>query len=182
MAQLRAPIGISRGMIHDMDGLMEDLRFNQKQFRTAEDLLVRMLAMLHKGLAEQKSRGMVTPTGVGGAAWGIPVRRISGAYYEGWKVRRIGPSMWMTYNDSREAFFIEFGINPRSSNAVRRPILKMSSIATLRYIQRTRLIEKFAKATIGSTRNTRGQYRSFMSRMAGSSLLGVVGPSGSLPG
>lgn len=197
MAREKVGMKFTRAHFQDVDGLMEDLRMNQRMFARGENLLVRMLAMTHMSLAQQKSRGPVMPglrqhgpsrsgTGVmaypGGRPWGIPVRRITGAYYAGWKMKRIGPSMYMVYNDSREAFFIEFGINPRATGAVRRPILKMTAIGTLRFIQRTRLIERFAKTTIGSTRNTKGQYQSFMARMSGSNMLGVIGPQGKLPG
>lgn len=212
----REPVGMkfTRAHFQDVDGLMEDLRMNQRMFAKGENLLVRMLAMTHMALAQQKSRGPMMPgarrmaspgartvTGLisgrqyhetarqvaaaqypGSRAFGIPVRRITGAYYAGWKVRRIGPSMYMTYNDSREAYFIEFGINPRATGAVRRPILKMTAIGTLRFIQSTRLIERFTEATIGSKRSKRGQYQSFLARMAGSNMLGVIGPKGKLPG
>ena len=175
-------VGIDRKTFQDVDNIIRDLEYNQKAFKQGENLLIHMLAETQKGYAQMKSRGMVDPSGVAGRPWGIPVRRISQAYYKGWKVRRIGPASWMTYNDSREAFFIEFAINPRVTGAVRRPILKMSAVATLRFVQRTKLIERFAKSTIGATRNQRGQYRSFQARMSGSSLLGVIGPEGSLPG
>jgi hypothetical protein len=192
---------ITRAHFRDVDGLVEDLRFNQRMFARGENLLVRMLAMTHVSLAQQKSRGPVvqgqrrynaprgkahifgTKSGFQGPKpWGIPVRRITGAYYEGWKMKRIGPSQYMVFNDSREAYFIEFGINPRATGAVRRPIMKMTAIGTMRFIQRTHLIERFAEATIGGTRNKKGQYQSFMARMQGSNMLGVIGPKGKLPG
>ena len=181
-AVLPGAVGIDRKTFRDLDNLIRDLEYNQRAFKQGENLLVRMLAMTQKGIAQQKSRGMVDPSGVAGRPWGIPVRRISQAYYKGWKERKIGHASWMTYNDSREAFFIEFAINPRVTGAVRRPILKMSAVATLRFVQRTKLIERFAASTIGATRNQRGQYRSFQARMSGSLLLGVIGPEGNLPG
>lgn len=206
-AALPGAVGIDRQTFRDLDNLVEDLKYNQRAFQQGENILIRMLAETQKGIAQRKSAGPVgtmsstgtssshvggtrsgilgTKTGTtlpGGRPFGIPVRRITGEYYRGWKVRKIAPAMWMTYNDSREAFFIEFGINPRVTGAVRRPILKMSAIATLRFIQRTKLIERFAKTTIGATRNQRGQYRSFQARMSGSTLLGVIGPEGNLPG
>jgi len=181
-AVLPGGMGINRRTFIELDNLIRDLEYNRKAFRQGENILIHMLAKAHQGIAQRKSAGMVSPSGEAGRPWGIPVRRITGAYYRGWKVRRLGHAMWMTYNDSREAYFIEFAINPRATGAVRRPILKMSAVATLRFVQRTRLIERFTKSTIGATRNERGQYRSFMARMQGSSLLGVAGPQGTLPG
>lgn len=181
-ASVPGAVGLDRKTFIDLDNLIRDLEYNKKAFARGENILIHMLAKAHQGLAQQKSRGMVDPTGKAGRPFGIPVRRIKSAYYQGWRVRRIGKAAWMMYNDAREAYFIEFGINPRATGAVRRPILKMSAIATLRFVQRTRVIDRFAKSTIGGTRNQRGQYRSFSARMEGSQLLGVIGPEGSLPG
>jgi len=174
--------GIDRRTFDDIDRIVRDLDQNLKAFHQGENLLIHLLAKTQQGVAQAKSRGMVDPSGQAGKAWGIPVRRISEDYYKGWKIKKIAHGIWMTYNDSREAFFIEFAINPRATGAVRRPILKMSAVATLRFIQRTRLVERFTASTIGATRNQKGQYRSFGARMSGSQLLGVVGPEGRLPG
>ena len=70
-------------------------------------------------------------------AWKIPVRRITGAYWSGWYSERLGFGHWVVGNHSREAYFIEFGINPRSVRRVRRPILKMAVIAALEWIKTT---------------------------------------------
>jgi hypothetical protein len=86
------------------------------------------------------------------AAWKIPVRRITENYYNGWKVKRIAPSLWALINDSREAFFIEFGIHPsgmrvegkggkyylKGSRRVRRPIRKLSLKRTLAFVDQSR--------------------------------------------
>lgn len=180
-SRMRNAGALSPLIFEDVDELLSNLRYMSKQWRQAENLLIRMMAAAHKGLAEQKSRGMVVQDYRQGRPWGIPVRRISEDYYRGWKIRKVAPGMWMTYNDAREAYFIEFGINPKATMTVRRPILRMSAIATLRFLQRTRMLERFTGATIGARRNQRGQYRSFMARMMGSALIGVTGPTGHLP-
>lgn len=115
-----------------------------KKFPGAMNHLVRMMAMVHIGFAQQYSLGPMdarqqTPA----LAWKIPVRRISGRYFFGWKVRRVGLGVWQAYNDSREAFFIEFGIhrNPATgrvaSRRIRRPINKLAMQRTLRFLATT---------------------------------------------
>lgn len=63
-------------------------------------------------------------------AWKIPVRRITQKYYLGWKVRQLKYAVWQLYNDSREAYYIEFGIHT-SLRRVRRPIRKLSLRKTM---------------------------------------------------
>ena len=76
-------------------------------------------------------------------AWQLPVRRITQAYYLGWKVRMIGPGIAQLYNDSREAFFIEFGINwLGEGRRVRRPVRKLSLIKTLRQLETTHIYHR----------------------------------------
>lgn len=88
-------------------------------------------------------------------AWKIPVRRITGAYLAGWKVRHIGVGIWETYNDSREAYFIEFGINHRGTGLtstgglvrIRRPVLKLSVMQAVAFARGTKMpIKEFLGA------------------------------------
>lgn len=142
------------------------------------DALVQLMARTNQAIAKEKSRGPVDPRGaMYDKAWKIPVRRITGRYYRGWRVRRITSGVWMLYNDSREAYFIEYGINHvgqgtdaggrssghrghkaqgdttysgatpapqfnKGSRRVRRPIRKISLIATLRFMAQTRAEER----------------------------------------
>jgi len=72
-------------------------------------------------------------------AWRMPnagIRRITQNYYFGWKVKYSGPGWWTLYNDSREAYFIEFGIHT-SNRRVRRPVRKLSQLKTLRWMMST---------------------------------------------
>jgi hypothetical protein len=119
-------------------------RLVPKKFPGAMDMLVRMMSYYHLGTAQKYAAGPVDPKqGMTGAAWKIPVRRITGRYFFGWKVRKVSLGTWQVYNDSREAFFIEYGIhrNPAtggvSSKRIRRPINKLSMQRTLRFVATT---------------------------------------------
>lgn len=101
--------------------------------------LVFHMALVNQGEARKMSFGRLDPSGIdSSSAWKIPVRRISQNYYLGWKVRQIKPAVWQLYNDSREAYFIEFGINWLGGNRrVRRPIRKLSLRRTLEIMMTT---------------------------------------------
>lgn len=102
------------------------------------------------------------------AAWKIPVRRITGNYFRGWKVKRLVPGVWALVNDSREAYFIEFGINwvgatgsisrkgakpyLKYNRRVRRPIQKLSLMKTMRFIESTGVADKVWAATFAPFR------------------------------
>lgn len=114
------------------------------RLQPATDILARFMALTNQGIAQQMSYGASDPQNRNPSqAWKIPVRRISQRYFYGWKVKRVAPSTWMLYNDSREAYFIEYGIHrqPRSeivsSRRIRRPIRKLSLKRTLEAMMRT---------------------------------------------
>jgi hypothetical protein len=142
-----------------------------------------LLAKTSQGFVQQKMRGPYDPQQRRrSAAFKIPVRRITQRTYRGWLVRQIRPGMWELFNEERGAYVVETGMTPEGKSVgPRRPVLKMSSIATLRYVQRTRFAERIMHDTFGSLRTNRGQFRTFSARMRGSSLLGVTGPTGYLP-
>jgi hypothetical protein len=111
----------------------------------AMDTLVRFMALANLGIAQKMSAGPRDPKNMRpNLAWKIPVRRITHRYFFGWKVRRLRLGVWMLYNDSREAYFIEFGIHrdPRtgevSPRRIRRPIRKLSLKRTLEAMMRTK--------------------------------------------
>jgi hypothetical protein len=101
--------------------------------------LVFYMALYNQGVARKMSFGPYDPgQNEPSAAWKIPVRRISNAYYLSWKVRQPRNGVAILYNDSREAYFIEFGINPRGAGRrVRRPIRKLSLKQTLEFMATT---------------------------------------------
>lgn len=135
-----------------------------KQLRFEMDRLVFYMALVNQGFARKMSFGPSDPretnvrhqaTGrifigsesgppraqttwkrISPLAWKIPVRRITGRYYLGWKVRKLKPAVWQLYNDSREAYFIEFGIHT-SLRRVRRPIRKLSLRKTMDFMMAT---------------------------------------------
>lgn len=115
-----------------------------KKFPGAMNLLVKTMANVHMGFAQKYSLGPTDPRQQNPAlAWKLPVRRISGRYFFGWKVRWVKNAVWQVYNDSREAFYIEFGIhrNPTtgmvSSRRIRRPVNKLAMKQTLAFMAKT---------------------------------------------
>lgn len=117
----------------------------------AMDVLVRFMALTNQGIAQRMSAGPYDPhQRRPELAWRVPVRRISERYYLGWKVKRLRPNVWMLYNDSREAYFIEFGISRVGwgvdrdvpVNRIRRPIRKLSLLRTLDALMRTRVYHR----------------------------------------
>ncbi len=102
------------------------------------DKLCMLMALVNQRFARKMSFGPSDPSQRRPElAWRIPVRRISGRYYLGWKVREV-PQGWQLYNNSREAYFIEFGINWLGERRrVRRPIRKLSLRQTLEYMLKT---------------------------------------------
>lgn len=179
-------ISISRESFEEIDTLIRSLRTGSQEFIYAMDTAAQLMTKAIQGRAQYYYRGpQADPRDVrrgqgAGRAFTIPVRRITGKTYQGWTVRRIALGIWELFNEERGAYMVEFGI-VRGGGGVRRPILKMSAVSTLRFIQRTNFANRLMADTFGSLRNNRGQFRSFSARMAGSSLLGVVGPTGNLP-
>lgn len=111
-----------------------------RQLLVKMDELCKMMALLNQGYARAMSFGPEDPSQRRPEyAWRVPVRRISGRYYVGWKVRRRGMGSWELYNDSREAYYIEFGINwLGEGRRVRRPIRKLSLRQTLTAMMTTK--------------------------------------------
>jgi hypothetical protein len=76
------------------------------------EVLLMLMARTNQAEAKALSRGPVDPQmNRPDTAWKLPVRRITSRYYKGWKVRRLGSQRWALFNDTREAYFIEYGIN-----------------------------------------------------------------------
>jgi hypothetical protein len=172
---------ISRTTINQLTEHMLDAKASSEKAHSAADVLVQGMAYITRSEAMQKSMGAVAARRRSNPilAYRIPVQRISGAYYAGWYVRRLGIGIWAVGNATKEAYLIETGMYQR----VRRPILKMSVISMLQFLQTTRLADMFADSLIQPRRNSRGQFQSFQRRMMGTQVLGgMAGPSGSLPG
>ena len=146
---------ISPRTFDDVDDWIRAAELSGRNIRFGVEALVMLMARTNQAFAQEMSRGPVDPqANRPEAAWKIPVRRITSRYYKGWKVKRVVPGVWMLYNDSREAYYIEFGINHvgpgvtvtyrdgrtyiKSSRRVRRPIRKMSLTRTLQLMDQSR--------------------------------------------
>lgn len=173
--------GITRKLFDDLERFYLDNQQSQVKAAQGIDLLVRAMCMITKGGAQRRSMGPVAGRRRSNPAlaYRIPVQRITGRYFAGWTQRRIGPGRWLLYNDSIEAFLIETGTHMR----VRRPILKLSLIGMLRFIQTSRTANQFVDWVLAPRRDSRGRFQSFNARLAGTATLGsMAGPSGKLPG
>jgi hypothetical protein len=137
----------------DLENLIVELETAGKRIKPAMNDLCKVLAFVGLAQAQKRSRGIVDPRqtsstvtvrpgtsrvgytpgrSLSSQAWKIPVRRITGAYYRGWRVNRVTMGVWEVFNESREAYFIEYGIHT-SGRRVRRPIAKLSLLATIRF-------------------------------------------------
>jgi hypothetical protein len=176
-------VGISKSDFNDVEELIQSLRRGTREFDAAMNLAAQLAAKTSQGFVQRSMRGPVTQPSQARrtpSTFQIPVRRITSRTYQGWRVRRLSMGMWELFNEERGAWAIEFGV-VRGGHGRRRPVLKMSAVATLRFIQRTRFGNRIYHGTFGELRNNRGHFRSFVSRMQGSSVLGVSGPTGYLP-
>jgi hypothetical protein len=107
--------------------------------------LVFYMAVYNQGVARKMAFGPYDPSGRDTSlAWRTPeqgIRRISERYYLGWKVNQVMYGVWRVYNDSREAYYIEFGISTVGwgsgrhvpARRIRRPVRKLSQIKTLEW-------------------------------------------------
>ncbi len=98
--------------------------------------LCQVMAFVNQGYARKMSWGPEDRHAADTTlAWKLPVRRISSRYYLGWKVKPIRDG-WAVYNDSREAYFIEYGINHLGEGRrVRRPVQRLSLKKTMERMQ-----------------------------------------------
>jgi hypothetical protein len=136
-----------------VNAIEEAIRWAEQEvpqnLRRSMNELVFYMAMVNQGIARKMAYGPYDPSGRDTAlAWRTPaegIRRISQRYYLGWKIKSVGPAVWQLYNDSREAYFIEFGISrvgfggERNVPAarIRRPVRKLSLRKTLEHMMTT---------------------------------------------
>lgn len=144
---------ITDGVFNDIDAWIRAARASGRNISYGMNVLAMFSARTDQAFSQELSRGPLDPQERNpGAAWKLPVRRITGKYYSGWKVKRIAPGAWIVYNDSREAYFIEYGINhvgssyvsgrggkvyAKNSRRVRRPVRKLALLKTLRALDNT---------------------------------------------
>lgn len=174
--------GITRQSFEEIDTLINSLRRGSSEWVYAMDVAAELLANTSKGLVQNYYRGPVDPQYRFAASGTIPIPRRTSRSYQGWVVRRVGMGVWELFNVEAGAYMVEYGARGMPP---RKPLQK-SAVATLRFIQRTRFANRIAQETFGSLRNNKGQFRTFSSRIKGSNLMGVygptmAGPSGNLP-
>src|SRR5262245_23748425 len=149
------------------DGLEEAIRWAEVEcpeaIRFFMDKLCLHMAIYNQGEARKLSAGPLDPRGLNqNFAWRLPVRRITGAYLEGWKVRRKGIAYYILYNASREAYFIEFGINwLGEGRRVRRPVRKLSLRRTMERMMTTHTFHRVWCDMYASPRYGRHRGRGF---------------------
>lgn len=158
---------INQQWFEDIDNYIQDNRKIEKNFRFGMDAMVMMYAYTTLSNAQSRSLGPNDPRSKNiAAAWKIPVRRITGEYFEGWYAERQGLGTWVVGNHSREAYFIEYGINHPHTGLtdqrgnkirVRRPILKLSVLQAVRSAQARRMVSNVMSTIL------RGQYGTFHS-------------------
>lgn len=147
--------------LDSIDDFLRDIQMTQAKLQYGLNALAMVLSHAMLGYAQRLSAGPVDPLMRNpGASWKIPVRRIKFGYFQGWKVKRLAPAVWMTYNDSREAFFIEFGIHP-SGKAVPRPVLKIAYGQTMRWTERSKIAWRMFDIGFGYMYGARGVARRY---------------------
>jgi hypothetical protein len=114
----------------------------------AMDSLMHRMALVNQSEARKMAYGPYDPHERNPSqAWRTPgqgIRRISQAYYLGWRVKKVGTANYILFNSSREAYFIEYGIaevgfGTRNvpSRRIRRPVRKLSLLKTLEFMKTT---------------------------------------------
>jgi hypothetical protein len=167
--------------------------------------LVHRMALVNQMFARKMSFGPYDPNERDSkAAWRLPVRRISQRYYLGWKVKQRGQGWWILYNDSREAFFIEFGISRVGASwaiagqrqerlghrrtperRIRRPVRKLSLRKTMAYMMQTNAYHRVWCEIYGGPNGKGHHERGFTQHVQSPAMGSFLGPGagfGRLPG
>lgn len=171
---------ISRKTFRELEEWQADNIASAEKAKYGLDLMMRLCILVTKAEVQKRSFGPVAPNQRSNPAlaYKIPVQRITGRYFAGWQVVKTARG-WMLKNDEIEAYLIETGLYQR----VRRPILKMSVISMLRFIQTTGTADHFADWVFAPRRSSKGQFQSFAKRIQPFlSSTGMAGPQGRLPG
>jgi hypothetical protein len=115
----------------------------------AMDSLVHRMALVNQSEARKMAYGPYDPQERSPSqAWRTPgqgIRRISEAYYLGWRVKKVGLANYILFNASREAYFIEYGVSQVGFGGsrhvphrrIRRPVRKLSLLRTMEFMKTT---------------------------------------------
>jgi len=113
------------------------------------DRLAHFMALTNQGYSRKMAFGPLDPDGRRTElAWRTPeqgIRRISQAYYLGWRLRKRGMGWYSVFNNSKEAYFIEYGISEVGfgenrhvpKRRIRRPVRKLALLKTVRFMAQT---------------------------------------------
>lgn len=132
------------------------------------DRLVKHMALVNQSFARKMAFGPYDPHGKNPSlAWRTPeqgIRRISQAYYLGWRVKKVRVGWYRLWNSSKEAYFIEFGVStvgfgdnrrvPRGR--IRRPVRKLSLLKTMKFMQQTQAYHRIWVDTFKSNHTHAG--------------------------
>jgi hypothetical protein len=144
---------------NELFAFSQQLRQANLKMPVAMNTLAQILARIDQNYSMRMSSGPRDPRQQNPqAAWKIPVRRITGAYFQNWHVRRVARGVWVVYNPTREAYYIEYGIHP-SGRRVRRPIRKMALIKTLKFADRHKVGQFVWEGIYGHMREVGGSGR-----------------------
>lgn len=183
---------ISRRTFEQLEDWMQDNQASIQKANEGMRVLTRLCILVVKAEVQKRSFGPVAPgqRSVPSLAFKIPVQRITGRYFAGWTVRPTRGG-WKIYNDEIEAYLIETGMYQRT----RRPILKMSVLDMVSFIQGTRTEQRFLEYVFAPRRSANGRFRSFENRTRslalalaapdmpdrGAGNANIIGPKGRLP-
>lgn len=159
----KAAFTITRQTFRDIENFIADNKASQMRARFGMDALINLCVLTVKAAAQKQSMGPVAPNRRSNPAFAyrVPVQRITGRYFAGWRVRKLGNATWMLYNESKEAYLIEYGLYMRQ----RRPVLANSVIEMLRLLQTTQTGERFMDWILAPRRDAAGKFVSFESRL-----------------
>ena len=145
------------------------------------DNLVHYMALLNQSYARKMSFGPYDPTGrKTELAWRTPeqgIRRITNAYYLGWKVKKRGLAHYILFNASHEAYYIEYGVSMVGFGAarhvparrIRRPVRKLSLLKTMNFMKTTQAYHR-VWADIYRSRHAHGGFTQHVQSPAGGHL------------
>lgn len=145
------------------------------------DNLVHYMALMNQSFARKMAFGPYDPSGRNSSqAWRTPaqgIRRISQGYYLGWKVSRRGQAHYILYNNSKEAYFIEFGISTVGFGAnrrvpkgrIRRPVRKLSLLKTMNFMKTTQAFHR-VWVDVYKSRHSHGGFYQIVQSPAGGHL------------
>lgn len=151
-----SPFSVTQESLASLDFFIRDLEQVGKQFPVGMDMLLGLMAKANYDYSRALSLGVKDPKQQYPAqAWQIPVRRITSRYHQGWRVQRVMRGVWRVYNDTREAWYIEYGIHT-SPRRVIRPVRRRALLLTLKFVDQTRAGERVWEVIFGPMRHHRG--------------------------